>query len=430
MRVFIIHHHLHPGGVTSVIKSQVTALRQRGYNNITVLTGNNAHAPAALSGIADIQTLPIIDYLPDESVSNQSLYSEILREFSKRFKKDDILHFHNLNLGKNPVYSLAVFQLAEEGFQIFNHVHDFAEDRPRNMQLMRKIVEKEFQKPLEKIMYPVMRNYAFGVLTSHDKKRIAANGINSGRISVLPNPVNPPSEVTREQRAQIRKDVFCQFNLPEDRKLAVYPVRGITRKNLGEFILLSALLEKDYVFALTQPPKNPGEIPQYDEWKSFSQWQKLPVVFEAGQKTDFLKLMHTSDICFTTSVMEGFGMVYLEPWLFNTPVAGRNLPDVTADFFAAGIKLDTLYNGLYVYVESEVVDFASLENKEKKNVIKRAKTEKNYLNAIAELNNDFIKRFSKIDENVINYNKKIIFDNYSLKKYGEKLHVAYSEVIR
>ncbi len=430
MRVFIIHHHLHPGGVTSVIKSQVSALKQQGYNNITVLTGNNANAPESLSEMVELQTLALLDYLPDEAVDHQALYGDILRDFHQRFKKDDLLHFHNLNLGKNPVYSLAVHQMAEEGFHIFNHIHDFAEDRPANMELMHQVVEKEFEKQLGKVMYPVMSTYAFGVLTSHDKNRIAGNGIDPSRISLLPNPVNPPSAVTADQRLQIREKIFLQLNLPADKKLAVYPVRGITRKNTGEFIFLSVLLGADYVFAITQPPKNPRELPQYNDWKLFCQAQKIPVVFEAGEKTDFPELMHASDICLTTSVMEGFGMVYLEPWLFNTPVAGRNLPDVTEDFFYAGIKLNALYNGLHVYANGEKVDFASLSTQDKKSVIIKAKTDTIYFKNILQLNIDFINMLSKIDKDVIDHNKKIIFDDYSLKKYGEKLHVAYSEVIR
>ncbi|MDZ7774759.1 MAG: hypothetical protein U5L09_03660 [Bacteroidales bacterium] len=32
----------------------------------------------------------------------------------KYFSADRIIHFHNLNLGKNPYWTLAVFELAEE----------------------------------------------------------------------------------------------------------------------------------------------------------------------------------------------------------------------------------------------------------------------------------------------------------------------------
>ena len=34
----------------------------------------------------------------------------------------------------------------------------------------------------------------------------------------------------------------------------------------------------------------------------------------------------------TTSVAEGFGLAFLEPWLFGKGLLGRNLPEITVDF--------------------------------------------------------------------------------------------------
>jgi len=53
----------------------------------------------------------------------------------------------------------------------------------------------------------------------------------------------------------------------------------------------------------------------------------------------------------TTSVAEGFGLAFLEPWLMGRPVAGRNLPEITREFEDAGVDLGGLYNRLEVPVD-------------------------------------------------------------------------------
>ena len=49
-----------------------------------------------------------------------------------------------------------------------------------------------------------------------------------------------------------------------------------------------------------------------------------------------------SDGLITTSVAEGFGMVFLESWLAGRTLVGRDLPEITADFVAAGVDLGRL----------------------------------------------------------------------------------------
>jgi hypothetical protein len=53
----------------------------------------------------------------------------------------------------------------------------------------------------------------------------------------------------------------------------------------------------------------------------------------------------------TTSVGEGFGLAFLEPWLSGRPLAGRDLLEITSDFRANGIQLDDLYQRLLVPLE-------------------------------------------------------------------------------
>ena len=55
-----------------------------------------------------------------------------------------------------------------------------------------------------------------------------------------------------------------------------------------------------------------------------------------------------SEAIVTTSVAEGFGLGFLEPWVFGKSLCGRNLPEITGDFTDHQIDLTNLYERLEV----------------------------------------------------------------------------------
>jgi len=59
-------------------------------------------------------------------------------------------------------------------------------------------------------------------------------------------------------------------------------------------------------------------------------------------------LYRVSDIVVTTSILEGFGFSYIEPWIIDRAVIGRSIPFITPDFQTAGMKLGHLYTALLV----------------------------------------------------------------------------------
>ncbi len=63
---------------------------------------------------------------------------------------------------------------------------------------------------------------------------------------------------------------------------------------------------------------------------------------------DFHALLTAAHALVTTSVAEGFGLAFLEPWLANRPLFGRKLPEVTEGNKKAGVNLASLYTRLDV----------------------------------------------------------------------------------
>jgi hypothetical protein len=77
----------------------------------------------------------------------------------------------------------------------------------------------------------------------------------------------------------------------------------------------------------------------------------LNVLFDAGLKHDYPELLRSSKFLITTSITEGFGFSFLEPWTARKMLLGRKLPGICDDFEQKGVKLDHLYTYLAVPIE-------------------------------------------------------------------------------
>ena len=75
-------------------------------------------------------------------------------------------------------------------------------------------------------------------------------------------------------------------------------------------------LLREIWFATTSGPENPAEQPRYQRWKKVAAELGLPVQFEmvGPNSYGFIDLLRMADVAMTTSVAEGFGMAFLEPW--------------------------------------------------------------------------------------------------------------------
>ena len=429
MNIAIIHHHLHPGGVTRIIESQVNALRNVVSDiQLTIVTGDTGQPLHATGNDIQIIEEEIFRYLAADISKVQALsaFQKITKHLKIITGQNDILHLHNLNLGKNPLLTLAVCRMAGHGMKIVNHCHDFAEDRPDNYSFLKSIIEGYFQEKLPEILYPPYDNYHYVVLTSGDYKRLAGYGINPERISLLPNPV----AFCLKENERIPQDVVKEkLDIGRDLKICLYPVRAIHRKNIGEFILLSVLFRNQASWLITQPPQNPVEKPEYDRWKKFCSMHHIPVLFEAGKAIDIHELMPAADLCISTSMMEGFGLAFMEPWLAGIPVIGRDIEHCTADLKRNGIQFPLLYDRFIVSFNGEKTDFKDLDQKQQQQIIQDVLHIPGKGKEIAEFNpflNDFL---NPVKQDIIRNNQQVIRERYSLESYGQQLHGIYKKLL-
>jgi hypothetical protein len=149
---------------------------------------------------------------------------------------------------------------------------------------------------------------------------------------------------------------------------------------------------------------------------------------ESGKSVNHEELISISDFCITTSIREGFGMVYLEPWLAGTPVIGRNLPSVTKDLEAYGIEFPRLYSAIIVESGSRRTDFKDLEHGDQKLLIQEIVRHKSSGMRLIS-NNSFLSGFlDDVPADTILNNQRIVQERFSLEKNGKEIIEIYNEV--
>ena len=339
-RVAVVHYHLRPGGVTRVIESTLQGFVDREDLNAVVLTGE----PYEGEQLSKVRVVEGLSYAEATDSQSAKALAAALKNAAKEGldgQMPDIWHFHNHALGKVSAMADTVAVLAKEGARLLLQIHDFAEDgRPDNFAVLGDAA----------LPYPMVSHVHYAVLNSRDRRFLIKAGIPEAQVHALPNPVEAVGRQARNEVARSNK-----------KQLVLYPTRGIRRKNLGEAVLLAALLGNLGTIAITRAPDNPVWRERHDAWRNFAAKHKIDVHFGVVDRlspadtgfsgvddTSFSSWIRAADMVMTTSVAEGFGLVFLEAMLTGHLLVGRDLPEITEDFKEVDLQFPGLYRCLRV----------------------------------------------------------------------------------
>lgn len=399
MKLVIIHYHLNRGGVSRVVLSHLEALERKlspqsepmppGLSPtqttgpalvnqisssgkppcpaqtekmlVVILFGGRQEGwpedlPSRFSALRLVlEPVPLVDYDNVHHQTGPSLVEALYRQIHQVLRRhhclpeQTLLHVHNHSLGKNVALPAVLARLAEEGYPLLLQIHDFPEDfRPANY---RRLVESSRWWPHRKgisWLYPQAKHVHYTTLTTRDHQILLRAGVPADRLHRVPNPVGRPGRLPPPQVAKARLE--ATFGIPPSSKYVLYPVRAIRRKNLGEAILYSLLNPPGTWIGITLAPLNPAEKRSYEGWKHWTAKHRIACLWETGEPgaLHLSENLAAADAFLTTSITEGFGMVFLESWMVGRPLLGRNLPEITTDFQHRGLRLPAMWERLAV----------------------------------------------------------------------------------
>lgn len=479
MNIAILHCHFERGGVTQVVENHVRWLRNSDrVERIALVSGPRT------SGLSEetrrsVESLIIPGFDYDEADESADSIDEksrqVLDDLSRGldsigFTADDtVLHWHNHSLGKNTATPRVIRLLAQAGYRLLLQIHDFAEDnRPQNYQRLIEAAGAHSKAEIDAYLYPVAPQIHYATLTGGDADVLSRVGVGDDRTHCLPNSVVLPRGDRVDQDDALKK-VRQAMQLPDDARWCVYPVRGIRRKNLGEFLLVSRWTGADCFSGMTLCPATEVEKRSYQRWRQLADEVAPRMVFDAGHAPTVTlgDNLSASDFVISTSVAEGFGMAFLEPWLVDRPVIARDLPLVTSDFEAAGVQLPCLYDSIPIPGDKtwlaacrgetheamleawsalspdfhpvlqrrdaggeDSIDFAKLTPRRQIEVLRRLSTDAGYEASVMDRSTTLVQNLSKSpDETIIQSNRDVVQTHYAPESTGGRLLSIYQSLV-
>jgi glycosyltransferase involved in cell wall biosynthesis len=422
--------------------------------------------PVASSG--RIREKSIADQHVHDYVWQGTNLAEILVE---KLKSMDVIMTENLGIGIDPsvtyafyLYSQYCYTRGEKKLFIYR-CHDFVQQRPVNFRNVKKFYESRFGiiPHWHSVLYPAFSNVKYIAINRYDRSRLFEHGIEEKNVYYIPNSVDrsiiPPDDRSEELKSRIIE----KEGIDPAVRFILYPVRCVRRKNVEEAIFLTSFFNtisknrktinnqgiagRLHLLVSIRPVSGDDAV-YASRLAEFVKAHRLPVTIGIDENIGMEReydpdeprkiagygigdLYLASDLVITTSILEGFGFTYIEPWILDRVVIGRSIPLITPDFQASGMKLGHLYTALIVNRH----DFKDIGTEE--NDLDRALEKK--LELILKLDDpDFVERFIESNETsikatlrlfdpenrrkVVEKNRAVVEEVYSKEAVGKKLH--------
>ena len=346
-----IHYHNRPCGVTKVMERYAEAFNRTCHSSIkrNLIICNNDYNNSKRPG-SNYEVLSIKEFEYHEFHTKKAFLSMRERLFkkleqiiiNKNLPEPICIVGHNLSLGKNSALSAAYADIAkkfqsDKGMHFYSVIHDMAEEGRVKLLIQIRNVES-LGIPVWNYLYP-KDNLQYVVLNKRNYKLFRSEGL---QVSLLPNPLDNiryAKKLSKNERYKIdtalnklSKRDNTHFKASE--RTYFYPVRIISRKNVLEAVIIACVINKGNLL-IGGPGTSGYDKKLFEKVRHISQRYNLPVVFDVERIREYLPqnvikkrgvfelLYDYSDLCITTSIVEGFGYALYEPWLYGKEVTGR-----------------------------------------------------------------------------------------------------------
>jgi glycosyltransferase involved in cell wall biosynthesis len=394
--------------------------------------------------------------------------AEILTE---KLKSMDVVMTENLGIGIDPSVTYAFYlytqycHTSRESKRFIYRFHDFVQQRPVNFRNVKKFYESRFgvMPHWHSVLYPAFPNIQYIAINRYDRARLFEHGIEESNVHYIPNSVDEAIIPPDDRGEELRRKLIQREKLDPNVRFILYPVRCVRRKNVEEAIFLNTFFNtisgknkeirnhrlKGKFHLLVSIRLASGDDALYaDQLVEFIKNNNLPVTIgiddlvsmerevDPSDPDRIIKygvgdLYMASELVITTSILEGFGFVYVEPWILDRLVIGRSIPLTTPDFQAAGMKLGYLYNALIVDrhdFKDIGIDETSPDSALQKRLSKILKlNDPQFVERFIESNETSITATIKLfdrerREKIIERNREVVKEVYSKEAIGKRLY--------
>jgi hypothetical protein len=398
LKLIQIHYHAKAGGVRIVMENIVHAIIKAAPRLVfeSRIIAGSGHCLSMADTISEKNFNHTLIHVEDLNYStpavkvSRRLVLQLMQkmmaasgEISKSKDQKTVVIGHNITIGKNPVLTAAFSEWAKTWKQalFISLIHDFPEDnRSENLNLLVKSLGKG---AVSQTLYPARSNLHFVVINSRDWQYMKKSGMPEKRLHYIPNmvstgrflPLHQFHRMEALKKLLLELETYCKkegYRISASKKILLYPVRAIRRKNMLEALLLTYLLGRDsWQLWIGLNPTGGLDLHFWNGIKKILPDFSLDIVagfadmIVHNKKGDsgitLNEQYNIADLIITTSVQEGFGYTYHEGWLAGKPVVGRAIPKNVADFERRGMDLKHLYKQIMVPVSW--IDFKEITRK-------------------------------------------------------------------
>jgi len=389
----------------------------------------------------------------------------------KKLSKMDVIMTENLGIGIDPSVTYAFYlytqycYMSRENKRFIYRCHDFVQQRPVNFRNVKKFYESRFGivPNWHSVLYPAFPNIKYIAINRYDRARLLEHGIEESNVYYIPNSVDKAIIPPDNRGEELRRKIIQREKLDPEVRFILYPVRCVRRKNVEEAIFLTMFfntisgrktqirnhrLKGKFHLLVSIKPASGDDAVYAAQLIEFVKKHNLPVTIgiddlvsmerevDSADPDIIIKysigdLYTASELIITTSILEGFGFVYVEPWIVDRAVIGRSIPLITPDFQAAGMKLGYLYSVLIVDrhdFKDIGMDGSSPDSALQKRLSKILNlSNPEFINKFIESNETSITATIKLfdrekREKIIERNREVVYEAYSNEAVGKKLY--------
>jgi glycosyltransferase involved in cell wall biosynthesis len=361
MKLVIAHSHFRPGGVRRVIELALPHLvQQLGLEaEEMILVGGEAPEAAWLDNLARIIGTrcrlnlvldPALGYLAERTSTPAVIRTEarqaIVSVLTQLDPQAAAVWLHNPGLGRNlPATREWTLACARRRIPLVFHHHDWwFDNRWQRWPELRRSGGTSLRTVAQQLLpdAPNIRHAAINQADAAPLRRFFP-----GRAAWLPNPAAPGTRPGADRIGAARR--WLSERTGHTDPFWLLPCRLLRRKNIAEALLLARWIQPGARLVTTGGVSSADEQPYAAALAEAARrhgWPlDLSVLHAASASAPGVPdLLAASDTVVLSSLLEGFGLPYLEAAAARRPLVARHLPNIGPDLDQLGFRFPNLYD--------------------------------------------------------------------------------------